>query len=254
MTAAKAAAAREATGVTPAADLSLFAQLLHGLNQPLTGLQCSLELALSGSHTAEQYLDCVRGGLELIERLRNLAAAMRELVEIEEAGAEAPEIVELRLVLRDTADELQPVAEAKGVRIALDCASLPATAGRRGLTGAIFRALESALSLAAPGSTLSIEASAQPSSASVRIGWSGEKATRSHGEFSRPELGLMLAQAGLRRAGVDWKRAQADVLESIILCFPLHADTLHADTADDRGGADGTEPVTSESTKENPPA
>jgi hypothetical protein len=40
-------------------------QLLHGLNQPLTGLQCSMEVALAAPRTVEYYTQRLREGLEL---------------------------------------------------------------------------------------------------------------------------------------------------------------------------------------------
>jgi hypothetical protein len=237
MSPAKAAEVRdEAAGrdsaVPETAGLNLLAQLLHALNQPLTGLQCSLELALAGRRTPEQYIDCVRGGLDLTERMRNLAAAMRELLEIEAAPAAAAATDELainprtdlRSVLRETLAELQPVAETRGVRIALDCGPLPVSVERRTLISAMFRVLESVLSLAAPESLLSIETAANPGSACLRLGWSRQEPAPPPGGFSGPELGLLLAQAGLRRAGVDWKREQKEDLDWITLQVPLHGE------------------------------
>jgi hypothetical protein len=193
-----------------------LAKLLHALNQPLTGLQCSLELALSGPQAAEKYVACLRGGLELTERMRNLVGAMRELMEIEGTAPETPERIELRSLLCETMAELQPVIEAKGMRVALDCASLPMNAGRRGLTSALFRAAESIISLAAPGSTLSITSSVDMDWV-VQIGWGRCETALPPSEFSRPQLGLMLAQAALRRAGVDSSQRQADDLDLITL-------------------------------------
>ena len=61
-----------------------LAVLLHELNQPLTGLQCSLELATVGSHTPEQYVDTIRQGLDLVSRMRMLVEAVREVADIEQ--------------------------------------------------------------------------------------------------------------------------------------------------------------------------
>jgi len=56
-----------------------MSQALHDLCQPLTTLQCRLELAgIVGSDSA--YRDAVRLGLVECERLRDMAIAMRELV------------------------------------------------------------------------------------------------------------------------------------------------------------------------------
>ena len=59
--------------------------LLHALNQPLTGLHCSLELALAGQRTSEQYVRTLSEGLELAGRMTILVAAIRELVDTEQS-------------------------------------------------------------------------------------------------------------------------------------------------------------------------
>ena len=58
---------------------SPLAHLLHALNQPLTGLQCSLELALASPRRREEYVRTLREGLQLIERMRILVEGVREL-------------------------------------------------------------------------------------------------------------------------------------------------------------------------------
>src|ERR1700676_3753274 len=60
---------------------SPLAHLLHALNQPLTGLQCSMELALSGPRRPEECVRTLREGLELTERMRILVEAIRELTD-----------------------------------------------------------------------------------------------------------------------------------------------------------------------------
>ncbi|MGA8762772.1 MAG: hypothetical protein WB562_07905 [Candidatus Sulfotelmatobacter sp.] len=214
--------------VSEAADLGMLAQLLHALNQPLTGVQCSLELALAGPRSPEQYIDCIRGGLELIERMRDLAAAMRQLLEIDGAGAAAPakeeELpIDLRSVLRETLDELRPVVEAKGVRVGLNCGPLAVLVEARGVVPAMFRLLESALSLAAPESVFLIENCSELGCAGVRIRWSRGKTAPLPDGLSKAELGLMLAQAGLRRAGVAWTQERTEDFEEITLRAPARA-------------------------------
>ena len=60
-----------------------LAQLLHALNQPLTGLQCSMEVALASPRTVEQYAQGLREGLELTERMRALVEAIREVADVD---------------------------------------------------------------------------------------------------------------------------------------------------------------------------
>src|SRR5947209_4877827 len=113
--------ARESTG----SGRSPLEQLLHGLNQPLTGLQCSMEVALASPRTADYYAQRLREGLELTERMRGLVNAIREVVDGERerardndrVDATDTEMFELQTLLREVMDELQPVAEVKRVHV-----------------------------------------------------------------------------------------------------------------------------------------
>jgi signal transduction histidine kinase len=196
-------------------------QLLHGLNQPLTGLQCSMEVALASPRTVEYYVERLRQGLELTERMRALVAAIREVVDGEEEKDEeneAEQTVDLKLVLEEAIDELEPVAQAKKVCLAFDFAAsaLAVSAGRRRLSAVVFRFLESALSLADGGSALHLDAGADSGGGAdgawIRLQW---QAGSPRSEFSRAELGLLVAQAGWERAGAQWERARTGNLETV---------------------------------------
>jgi signal transduction histidine kinase len=210
-----------------------LAQLLHALNQPLTGLQCSMEVALASPRTLEQYAQGLRDGLGLTERMRALVEAIREVVDGEEENEvekakeknketnkekinkDDPETTDLRIVLGEVVEDLGPVAEAKRVRITLDGdgpadLSLLVKTGHRRLSSLVFRTLESALSLAEPGSRVRIQMSA----GAIRIAWMGRQRPA---EFSRPGLGLLVAEAGWERAGATWERERAGNLETVTL-------------------------------------
>ncbi len=214
-------------------------QLLHGLNQPLTGLQCSMEVALAGVRTPEQYVQGLREGLELTERMRALVEAIREVVEAgqeeeeekneneedkKENQEKEQETIELQVLLREAADGLGPVAEEKSVRMTLESAApdpysypysypLPVRGERRRLGTVAFRFLESVLSLAARGSAVRIETGGEPA-ASIRVRW---HAARPRAEFSRPELGLLVAQAGWERIGGEWVRERIENRETVTI-------------------------------------
>lgn len=202
---------------------SPLAHLLHALNQPLTGLQCSMEVALASPRTNEQYIQGLREGLELTGRMRALVAAIREVADGEEQKRDEPE-TDFKTVLREVLDELWSVAEVNGVRIALDCSSnvsLLVRAGQRQLSTLVFRTLESALSLAERGSTLRIEmgggAEDVADEAWVRICW---HAGLRSAEFSRPELGLLVARAGWERVNAKWERERTGNLETVTVGLP----------------------------------
>ena len=199
---------------------SPLAQLLHALNQPLTGLQCSMEVALAGPRTPEQYVHGLREGLVLTERMRALVEAIRELVDQDEEKDEGPGTADLAMLLREAQEGLQPVAETKSVCCTLNgpapCLATVRTGPRR-LEAILFRLLESSLSLAARGSALRIETGGAPAEVWVRLRWHGG---RPPSAFSRPELGLLVAQAGLERAGGVWERERTDSLVTVTVRLP----------------------------------
>jgi signal transduction histidine kinase len=201
-------------------------QLLHALNQPLTGLQCAMEVALASPRTAEQYVQGLREGLVLTERMRALVDAIREVVDGGEETKEEQETIDLKALLREVVEDLGPVAEAKSVLITIECSadsSLAAKEKRRRLGAAVFRLLESALSLAARGSALRIETGGAQARSWIRIRW---HAGQPRSEFSRPELGLLVAQAGWEQAGAEWTRERVENLEIVTVRLPDVSDGL----------------------------
>jgi len=183
-----------------------------------------MEVALAAPRTPEQYTRGLREGLELTERMRSLVEAIREVADVEEEKNENLEITELKTVLRETVDELKPVAEARKIRITLDCSetsSLAVRAGRRSMLGTVFRLLESALSLAARSGDLLIETGSAPSQCWLRISWRLE---RPPSPFSRPELGLLIAQAGWERAGAAWQRERTETSDTVTVRLPIISD------------------------------
>ena len=203
---------------------SPLATLLHALNQPLTGLQCSMEVALASPRTPEQYVQGLREGLELSERMRALVETMREVLDAEEEQEEEAEMTELKTALRDVLDDLAPVGEVKHIRVRFDCplASLTMKTRRRGLNTAIFRLLESALSLAVRGSVMQVEAGETPEKIWIRLRWQAQPQASA---FSRPELGFMVAQAGFERCGAEWERDRSENKETLMVQLPRMAES-----------------------------
>jgi light-regulated signal transduction histidine kinase (bacteriophytochrome) len=215
-------------------------RLLHALNQPLTGLQCAMEVALASPRTSEQYVQGLREWLELTERMRALVETIREVVDGAQAQAEKKdtdqnaESIDLRALLREVLEDLKPVAESMGVRITLDCSgasSLMMAAGRQRLGGVAFRCVESILSLADVGSELRIDAGNEPQEKMsqedsrrenmtdgwIRLRW---YAAAPRAEFSRAELGLLVGQSGWEQAGATWEREGRENLESVTVRLP----------------------------------
>jgi signal transduction histidine kinase len=215
------------------ASRSPLAQLLHALNQPLTGLQCSIEVALAGTRTPEQYRQGLRDGLALTERMRALVEAIREVVDglntdrlDEDRNPHPNEMTDLATILRETVNDLKPVAESKAIRMEMefDCSFiLVVRAGRQRLGSFAFRLLDSVLSLAAEGSAVKIstvktEAGAAQTGDWLRIQWEANEEARQ--SSSRPELGLLVAQAGFERCGAEWQRMWDGKQETLSIRLP----------------------------------
>jgi|SRR5271170_1403594 len=219
---AAAQAPQNETALEKTARRSPLGQLLHALNQPLTGLQCSMEVALAAPRTPEQYARGLREGLELTGRMRALAEALREVADIGEEKTVNRETAELASLLREAVEELVPVAEVKNVRIAVDfsrASSFAVRAGRAQMASAIFRLVDSVVSLALRGTVLRIEAGSEPSQLWIRMRWQAEGPRSA---CSRPELGLLIAQARLERSGAEWERAetQSEGMETLTVRLP----------------------------------
>lgn len=219
----------------PGEERSVLEQLLHALNQPLTGLQCSMEVALAAPRSPEHYVRTLREGIELAGRLRALVGAIREVVAGKELvlaktiggpdkrdGVDAAETFELTPIVDAAIDELAPVAEAAGIRIVRDFSSpTPAwvRSRRATLSAAIFRLLESGVSLAQPGSTVEVEIGRQSAEIAMRIRWTSVQS----GSLSLAELGVLVAQAGLEQAGARLQRHRVENSQTITIRLPLSA-------------------------------
>jgi signal transduction histidine kinase len=201
-----------------------LAHLLHALNQPLTGLQCSLELALMSPRPTEQYVRTLREGLELTGRMRILVQAVRELADLEQSDmdpSEEVEPVQLDVLLREAASDLLPVAESRGVHLRIEIEhSLPVRSNHRSMAKLLFRFLESALSLTHDGGEFRIVASIARGDAGFTAWWICGPLPE-HSPFSRPELGLLIAQAGWEQAGAKWTCKREDAKQTCTVRLPL---------------------------------
>jgi len=213
-------AAEFADGSLPGGRTPL-AHLLHALNQPLTGLQCSLELAVAGPRPAEQYVRTLREGLELTGRMRILVEAIRELTDIQQMEQGEAVVFPIDDLLRQTIDDLLPVAESKGVHLpALIDGALPVRGDRHYMSSLMFRLMESVLTLAQDGTDVRLAANRNADQAVLAISWR-EARRPEHSPFSRPELGLLVAQAGWKQAGANWTQTRTKNGQTCTIRLPL---------------------------------
>jgi hypothetical protein len=212
-------------GGEPVSPFNPLPVLLHELNQPLTGLQCSLELATVGSRTPEQYLDALRQGLDLVARMRMLVEAVREVTDIEQEVSPPPEAIALDFLLRSTVDDLRPVAESREIHVDVDGNSFPHLCRvQRSVTATLFRIVDSVLSLVASDSIVRVHLHTLDQQAMVAISWIAEvKAGNTEAARLRltpPELGLLVARALWESAGGQWNAKISPANDSLTLLLP----------------------------------
>jgi signal transduction histidine kinase len=205
--------------------------LLHALNQPLTGLQCLLELAMLSPKRTDQYIQTLRESLDLTARARDLVAAIRELVDIQQSERRESEILFLDELLKEIVADLQPVAESRQVSLELEVNThLPVRKERHRLKILIFRFLESALSLTNKGGDLQVSVRNEDRNAALMLLW-GPCAVPEYSPFSRSELGLLIAQAGWEQLGGQWIQSRTGQRQSCDLRISLDCSQSQLESA-----------------------
>ncbi len=205
-----------------------FADLLHAINQPLTALQCSLELSMSLPRNARAYEVTIRSSLELTQRLRLIVEALREITEWKSTLSPA-EVFPASVLVREVMEELLPVAESRRVEVRiLGNLNFSIMGYRRLISTGLFRLLEASLGLTEEGNTLKILGIEEQSAGCLVLSWTPVVAEE---ETMRSRLHLcsMIAQHGLRQAGAFVAEEKENGCHSCILRFELSPNNPEAE-------------------------
>jgi len=132
----------------------LIADLFHALNQPLTALQCSLELSLRRPRSEDHDRETLQSALRQAEQIARQISGIRELLQAEDPG-QNPQVLSLEAFLRALVGDLEPVAEALATRMLLEGDSpCHVLFEPHRLQQALFHFLDVALCSGAPGGVL----------------------------------------------------------------------------------------------------
>jgi signal transduction histidine kinase len=137
-----------------AADRNFVSNVFHDLSQPLTALQCSLELALVRDQTIEEFRASVETAVDAAETLRQRLLLLRELSEADDPGDTSP--LALDRLLQQLREDMLPLFEDAGRSLELTCESVEVTANEAKLTRGFFYLLEFLVRCSSPGATLVI--------------------------------------------------------------------------------------------------
>jgi signal transduction histidine kinase len=116
---------------------SFIFEVFHKLSQPLTALQCSLELSLARDETAEEYRASIEAALQNAERLRHNLLLMRELSDADDPGDIATPVA-LHKLLFDLREDLLPVFDSAGTDFDMTCDPVEIQGNEAKLTRALF--------------------------------------------------------------------------------------------------------------------
>lgn len=133
-------------------------ELFHRLSQPLTALNCSLDLCLRLPRSKDEYAAALRTALQLTQQAIQITNYTREVALADDPG-ECVE-VDLSQLVDEVLEDLTPVAGAKGIVLRKTVAPGKFVQGNREkLRVAFFRLLGTALDRSDENATLSIELS-----------------------------------------------------------------------------------------------
>jgi hypothetical protein len=121
-------------------ERKLLANLLHLISQPITALQCSLELALNAEEDRDKCRDWLVAALENSERLRCRLSLAREVAEAADPGE--VQIIELRSLLQEVLCEIAPLGEGTGTMPQLHCDEIPVVGQRSRLFRAFLYVMQ----------------------------------------------------------------------------------------------------------------
>jgi signal transduction histidine kinase len=78
--------------LSPETRREYLSEAFHSLSQPITALQCGLELAIAMPRSQKEYQRRIRDALQSTGSLREMMSALRELVEADDPGEDAEQI------------------------------------------------------------------------------------------------------------------------------------------------------------------
>lgn len=195
--------------------------LLHAVNQPLTGLQCSLELAATRQRSADEYLDTIREALALTERLRALVEALREAIELPFQSSVPGIRISVDPLIRETVDQLRPIAESRGLLIVETYSAPVDVALQREFFGAqLFRLLEAAISLTERGGKFKVSTNTALDEARISVSWDCSQDS-DRPSASRADLSLLVTQALWEQVGAEWEQDRTGDVRRYTIRVPL---------------------------------
>jgi len=209
----------------PLRSRSALAQLVHALNQPLTGLQCALELSLAAPRQPEIYARTIHEGVELTGRMRELVHAIREVLDVQDNTILPGEPFPPQHVVAEVLRELLPVAEMRRLRLSFRHeaeweSGVTVVCDRGCFEWLMFRLIDSVLSLATEGTEVGFRATREQAELQLLICWTQPESMPGCA-VSQAELGLLIVQGGCEQLRGRWERRRSGESQTCTVRLPL---------------------------------
>jgi len=139
-------------------DSDLLSEVFHGISQPLTALECGLELSLRQDTDSVQLRARVKAALESAQEMHQRVVELRMLLDAENPGdTSAP--VALDGLLRQLGDDFGSLAEATQVRLFVRCKPALVHGNADRLRSGFFHLFEFLIRRSLPHRTVRVSAS-----------------------------------------------------------------------------------------------
>ena len=138
-------------------ERSFVSEIFHTLSQPLTALQCSLELSLLRDTSADELRTSIAAALENAESLRQRLMLVRGLNDADDPG-DITRPVDLSALLGGLQEEMAPLFESAGqeFQLTLPAGDVKVYGNQVKLTRALFYLLEYLFRYSRRGATLGV--------------------------------------------------------------------------------------------------
>jgi arylsulfatase A-like enzyme/signal transduction histidine kinase len=210
-----------------------LANAAHELRTPLAAIRSSVEVALDGSHSPEEYEDLL---VDLINECTALETLVNQLLLLSETEADLPagqfERVELGDLVGKGVDMFSGVAEARGIKLRTGRINEAVVQGHRGhLRQVLNNLLDNAVKYTPPGGEIYVELEADGTEVHLRVSDTGpgippEEQQHIYSRFYRAD------SARTRTPGVGGTGLGLSICQSVV---HNHGGEIRCDSATDGG-------------------
>ena len=145
--------------------------IAHDFRSPLARVRSRLDSSMGSDATFETLQQSQDDAQKEIDRMLGTLNSLLEIARVEAGiGREQMTEVDIGEILRDVGDTFEPIAEEKGVSIAIHATrQIPVTAHKALLTQAVINLVDNAIKFSAAGDTVTLEAATGPGYPSIVV-------------------------------------------------------------------------------------